>query len=204
MSSQYWPKISSCLEEIETERELIDHQEVQQEQVEMLKTKATKILESLKNFLHKNLNPSQSLLIEFALTSYINEQMQSFAHRQIKNNISWPPLQHTLGTHKAGEVFFKKCDSILEDRQTPLIVYEVYYFIIKRGFKGQYKDTQLQIDKYLDLLQERIGNAKIELKKSEELSPQKPQKFKPKHYYAAAAALSFLFLLILFAQSTLN
>ncbi|GAB5411021.1 MAG: hypothetical protein ChlgKO_01350 [Chlamydiales bacterium] len=204
MSSQYWPEISSCLEEVEKEKQLIDHKRVEQNQIDMLKTKTSKILEELKVTLDKSLELSHSSLIQFALISYIDEQMQNFAHKQIK--IHWAPLQQDLfGAHNAGEIFFKSCDDILEDRQTPSIVYEVYYFILKRGFKGRHKETKTQIAKYLELLQDRIATAKITRNDPPEITTQKKEhRLKPKHYYTIAAAASLLFILTLYLQSYLS
>lgn len=204
MSSQFWPEISFYLKEIEAERKDINIHQLSQEKFGEIQKAIMGFLEQLKVSLDRRLDPKASQLVYFALIASVDEDMQSFAH---SHSLEWLPLQKLLiGDSNAGITFYKKIDEIFSDNsRLPSIVYEVFYFALKRGFKGKYENSKTQIAKYLELLNDKIAKVAAQRHVEPETAPEKPpSRFKRKHYYASAMVASVLFIALLYINSYLG
>lgn len=96
-----------------------------------------------------------SYLILFPIVAQIDELIQTNFLTTMQTD--WPLLQKELfQIDNAGESFYNILDDILLKPQTPLFVYEVYYFCLKYGFRGRYKDHPVKIKEYLKKLQSRL------------------------------------------------
>ncbi len=190
MNFRYWQDISFYLSEIDEEKNVFWKSQISPESLDATRKKISHILEQLKGDLDQKINKEYVSLILFAIVAGVDEQMQSFDYNHLK--IRWVPLQKDFySAYTAGEVFFKTIDDILDNPSIPILVHEVFYYILKRGFQGKYRDSKTQLQKYLDLLKQKIPNPVSSAKPvlAEEIAPPK-QKFKPWHYYGLAFSLS--------------
>jgi type IV/VI secretion system ImpK/VasF family protein len=142
----------------------------------------------------------------FAIIAAVDEEMQAFDYNQLK--VRWNPLQKDFySAYTAGEVFFKTIDETLDDPKIPSMVYEVFYFMLKRGFKGKYRDSRTQLTKYLELLEKKIpiipSNVKAAAPETS-TAYQRAVKRKKWHYYALAVALVVVVYFPLYIFSNLD
>ena len=118
--------------------------------------------------------------------------MQSFDYNHLK--VRWAPLQKDFyAAYTSGEVFFKTIDELLDDPSIPSMVSEVFYFVLKRGFKGKYRDSKSQLSKYIELLRQKIKVVSLDVdvadKHSDETAPYlKKQRMSKWSYYGLAIA----------------
>lgn len=95
-------------------------------------------------------------LILFPIVAQIDELIQTRCLSEIQTQ--WPLLQKELfEVDNAGETFFEIMDDILLKPKAPLLVYEVFYFCLKYGFQGRYRDHPAKIKGYLNKLEERLS-----------------------------------------------
>ena len=204
MSYQYWQEISFYLDELDKEKAEFEKKPNTPEAMESTRKNMIAHMENLKASLEKQLDKHNVSLILFALVAAIDEKMQSYDYNAAK--IRWAPLQKDFyAAYTAGEVFYKSIDEILDDSKTPNIVYQVYYAMLKRGFQGKYQDSKTQINKYLDMLKDKIpvthSTPKAEAPQS---LPQKKRRLKKWHCYSLSASLFLLIFLGLFVVSNLR
>lgn len=189
MSYQYWPEISFYLKEIEREKLFLTIKP-NTEQVEATRKNIKDLLDVLKTNLEQTLQKQNTSLILFAIVALIDEEMQRCLFEN--GRLTWPPLQKDFyGAYNAGEIFYKTIDDIIDEPKTPTIVYEVYYFILKRGFKGKHRDSKTQIAKHLDLLRDKIPLVTTSIKDQSDVqrSGARKARVKKTHYYLIAASL---------------
>jgi type IV/VI secretion system ImpK/VasF family protein len=151
-------------------------------------------LNQLKNNLRQTLDDHSVTLIFFALVVMLDEEIQNILSSQKSGQ--WSPLQQDLfNTTNGGEIFFENLDELLENHQVHSFVHEVYYFVLKKGFRGKYAKSPNRITKYLEFLAERLPTVTLELnnKTAATAFPLIRTKFKTWHYYAAAAAILICF-----------
>jgi len=156
-------------------------------------------IEQLRLSLEQALDKNYASHILFALIAYFDEEVQR--HLLEKGQGNWVPLQKDFyGAYNAGSLYYETIDKVIEDSQAPEIVFRVFYFILKKGFMGKYRDSKTHINKYLEILKERITfEPPVHLQK--EMRPQSlhlKQKIKSWHYYAAAGAASVALLIMLY------
>jgi type IV/VI secretion system ImpK/VasF family protein len=196
MNFQHWQDISFYLNEIDTERNAFGKEEITPDSLENTRKKISYILEQLKGDLEQKMNKDYASLILFALIAGVDEQMQTFNYNHLK--VRWNPLQKDFySAYTAGEIFFKTIDDILDNPNVPSLVYEVFYYILKRGFQGKYKDSKTHLQKYLELLKDKIPIPvpSPQLPLPEAPVPPKRWLFKASHYYGfATIALAILYL----------
>jgi type IV/VI secretion system ImpK/VasF family protein len=205
MSYQLWQDISFYLSEIDQEKASFGRSVITPELIDATKAKITTSVEQLKTILELKLGKDHSSLVLFAIIAVIDEEMQGFNYNQVKAR--WAPLQKDFyAAYTSGEVFFKTIDETLDDPLIPSMVYEVFYFILKRGFKGKYRDSKTQLSKYLELLREKIQVSTSNLKSAaEEKVPYiPPKKMGRWQYYALAVAVIVVTYLGLFAFSNME
>lgn len=204
MNCQYWPEISFCLNEIEDEKFLLSKSIVNLDTMTNARENINRQLEQLKVSLEQSLDKNFASLALFAIVAYVDEEM----HQEILNTkqANWNPLQKDFyGSYNAGELFYETIDKIIDDPQVPAIVLMVFYFILKKGFQGKYRDSKAHINKYIEILKDKIPVALPE--QSEKTNPyanlNKNKKIKWWHYYVGALGFSTVLLAILYISSSL-
>lgn len=205
MNYQYWQEISFYLDALDKEKAAFEKNPDTLESMEATRKAMGHLLENLRTGLEKQLDKHHTSLILFAIVAAIDEKMQGYDFNTFKAR--WTPLQKDFySAYTAGEVFYKSIDEILDDPNTPNIVYQVYYAMLKRGFQGKYQDSKTQIAKYLDMLKDKIPVAALAAKAEVQNTalPQKKRRLKKWHYYALSTSL-FLFIFgALFVSSNLR
>lgn len=205
MNYQYWQEISFYLDELDKEKASFERNPDTLESMEVTRKAMGHLLENLRTSLEKQLDKHHTSLILFAIVAAIDEKMQSYDYNAFK--VRWTPLQKDFySAYTAGEVFYKSIDEILDDPNTPNIVYQVYYAMLKRGFKGKYQDSKTQISKYMDMLKDKIPVPALP-PKAEAQNPaflQKKRRLKKWHYYALSTSLFLLIFAALFVGSNLT
>jgi len=206
MSYQQWQDISFYLNEINQEKAAFAKGLITPELIETAKSKISLILDLLKNSLELKLGKEHSSLILFAIVAAVDEEMQGFNYNHLK--VRWTPLQKDFySAYTAGEVFFKTIDEILDNPSIPSMVYESFYFILKSGFKGKYRDSKTQLTKYLDLLRQQIqviSPAPKPAPAEETLPIHQTKKLGKWHYYGLAVSILAAAYLGLFAFSNMD
>lgn len=155
MNYLYWQEISHFLNDIDKEKILFEKSSMSTEAMENTRKKMTDLVDVLKSSLEQRMDKYHASLIIFPIVAAIDEKMQGYDYNS--NKSKWMPLQKDFyAAYNAGEIFFKSLDEILDDPNIPNIVYQVNYTILKRGFQGKYKDSKTQINKYIDMLKDKI------------------------------------------------
>ena len=155
MNYLYWQEISHFLNDIDKEKILFEKSSMNTEAMENTRKKMTDLVDVLKSSLEQRMDKYHASLIIFPIVAAIDEKMQGYDYNS--NKSKWMPLQKDFyAAYNAGEIFFKSLDEILDDPNIPNIVYQVNYTILKRGFQRKYKYSKTQINKYLDMLKDKI------------------------------------------------
>lgn len=203
MNYQHWQEISFYLDELDKEKAVYE-KNLTPESMDVVRKAMVALLANLKSSLEKQLDKHHASLILFAIVAAVDEKMQSYDFNVSK--VRWAPLQKDFyAAYTAGEVFFKSIDEILEDPNTPNIVYQVYYAMLKRGFQGKYQDSKTQIAKYLDMLKDKIPVSVIATKAETPIfMPQKKRRLKKWHCYSLSACLFMILFGVLFVVSNLK
>ncbi len=205
MSYQLWQDISFYLNEINQEKVAFGKGLITPELIEITKNKISLCLDQLKTSLELKLGKEHSSLILFAIVAAVDEEMQGFNYNHLK--VRWTPLQKDFySAYTAGEVFFKTIDEILDNPTMPSLVYETFYFVLKSGFKGKYRDSKTQLAKYSDLLKEKIQVAHCSLKENvvEDSNSYRKTKMGKWHYYGLAFSVLVATYLGLFVFSNME
>ena len=189
MSSQFWPQISFSIKMVD---QMID----KASKMNLTASKASELRDSILGQLHYlrdnlqgALEDNYISLILFALAASLDEEIQPI----ILNSeaLHWPPLTRDVsGDFNAGDDFYQRIDYIIENPKTPLIVYEIFYYALKRGFKGTHRNSKVQIVKYLDLLSSQIPENSTPPEPEPEIIRKQVGRIKRKSiYYVASCAL---------------
>lgn len=101
-------------------------------------------------------------LIIFPIVAHIDELIQTSFLREMQT--SWPLLQKELfKLDNAGEVFYEIIDDILLKPQTPVFIFEVYYFCLNYGFRGRYEGNPVKVKEYMKKLQSRLQQDMVDI-----------------------------------------
>jgi type IV/VI secretion system ImpK/VasF family protein len=112
-------------------------------------------LDFLRATLEENYSERDTYLVLFPIVAQIDELIQTNFLQAMKT--SWPLLQKELfQIDNAGDVFYEILDDILLKPQTPMFIYEVYYFCLRYGFRGRYESNPVKVIAYLKKLQARL------------------------------------------------
>lgn len=204
MSSQYWPEISICLDEVEKEKELLVKKTINLDLINGVRDRINAIIDQLRVRLEQTLEKQHASQVVFAIVAYLDEQIQSQLLE--KGHGNWIPLQKDFyGAYNAGSLFYDTIDKVLDDPHIPEIVYRIYYFILKLGFVGKYRDAKAHIAKYMEILKDKIS---VELVKQTQKNVKNPllqskRKIRPRHYYMTAGVLACFLLITLYISSSL-
>lgn len=192
MNYLYWQEISSFLNDLDREKQVFEKSAMTSESMENTRAKMMNLFEVLKSSLEQRMDKYHASLILFPMVAAIDEKMQSYDFNNTK--VKWAPLQKDFyAAYTAGEIFFKTLDEILDEPNTPNIIYQVFYAMLKRGFQGKYKDSKTQINKYLDMLKDKIPVETAQDKKISKPIPQqqvKKPKLKRWHWYSLSVGLA--------------
>ena len=124
-------------------------------------------LDFLKATLEEQYSERDTYLILFPIAAQIDELIQTNFLEAMQT--SWPLLQKELfQIDNAGEVFYEILDDILLKPQTPLFVYEVYYFCLDYGFRGRYESNPVRLTEYIKKLQTKLQQEKMTIASVEE------------------------------------
>jgi type VI protein secretion system component VasF len=155
MNYQYWQEISSSLSDLEKERAVFEKSDMNAETLENARSKMAHIIEGLKSSFEQRMEKYHASLIIFPIIATIDEKMHGYDLHNVK--IKWTPLQKDFyASYNAGEIFFKNLDEILDSTTIPNIIYQVNYTMLKMGFQGKYRESKIQINKYLEMLKDKI------------------------------------------------
>ncbi len=191
MKHPHWSEIYFYFNEFNQQKKQIENKKVSPEVLATIRNSLTTSMKHLRNNLKQSLDEQSVYLISFALTALMDEEVQRLLQRT-PGNAEWIPLQKEIfNLTNAGEVFFESLDEILEASHYPTIVYEVYYFTLKKGFRGKYQHSPNRIAKYIEFLGARVEEPTITKrdKSTQKIVPLPKIKFKVWHYYVAAASL---------------
>lgn len=204
MNCQYWPEISFYLIEVEKEKQDLLKKAISLDVITSARENINQHIEQLRLSLEQSLDTNFVSLILFATVAYIDEEIQRCLLE--KGQANWVPLQKDFyGAYNAGNLYFETIDKIIEDPQTPVIVFKVFYFFLKKGFLGKYRDSKTHIAKYLDILKEKIP-IETPLQAQDSPIPQPisiKKKIKSWNYYSGAAFVSLVFFLTLYFTSNM-
>ena len=96
----------------------------------------------------------------FALVLYTDESTITKFFKSCPSE--WHLLQKKLYNIEIGGIkFFKVLDVILTRNDLDTFVYEIYYLIIKMGFRGKFFGKDEELSQYLDRLKDKIEPQKI-------------------------------------------
>ncbi len=201
MRYQHWLELFSSLNEIDQATESLIQRRVNQEGVTLFRQTLIQQLEQLKEGLAQSLDDLSVHHILFALIAMLDEEIQLELTKHGQPN--WLPIQQNFfETSIAGDVFFKTLDDLLDDQKTPSIVYEVIYFVLKRGFRGRYLKSPSKILNYMNLLADKIPSTTTMTKASEEaVAPLTRVLIKPWHYYAMTSIFTICVYCWFYAKS---
>lgn len=204
MNYLFWPEISFCLEEVEKEK-LRLKQQLNNDKLAEIRDNINRHVEQLRISFEKSLDKQFASLALFPLIAYIDEDIQR--HLAGSKQATWHPLQKDFyGAYNAGEVFYETIDKNIDDPQLPSIVPQMFYFLLKKGFLGKYRDSKIHIARYLEILKEKIP---VHLPLQDKALPapdtsSQKRKFKKWHYYAASAIGSISLFTVLYITSSIG
>jgi len=96
----------------------------------------------------------------FALTAYCDEIAHSYLQQQ--HSPGWEPLQIELfNINDAGTLFYRYVELFRGRNDIPSLIFEIYYYCLKSGFKGSYITNPAARKAYLDELEAHISNEKM-------------------------------------------
>lgn len=204
MNCRFWPEISFCLDEIEKQKNLINKTSINLETLTSVREQINHLVEQLKISFEQELDTHFSSLLLFAIVAYIDEDVQRHILETGQGN--WAPLQKDYyGAYNAGELFYETVDKILDDPKIPSIVLEVYYFVLKKGFQGKYRDSKTHIQKYLDILKDAIPvTTPKTINNSGKGDANQKKKIKKWHYYVGAGAATVCLFITLYVTTNMS
>lgn len=133
----------------------------------------------------------------FALVLYFDEHIMTRLPGALAT--SWPLLQTRLtGRNTGGVDFFRLIDRLLES-EPPQVVFEVYYFCLANGFRGQFTTDLAALEGYRVRLQARIPAPEpARLAPAPSAATATPRPIRSRAlYYAAAVAIVVVFAWVL-------
>lgn len=192
MKHPHWSEIFFYFKEIEQQKAKLENKKLSAELLSTSHNSLAISMNQLKNNLKQTLDEQSVHHIVFALTALLDEEMKRLISAT-NQNVEWVPLQKEFfNLTNAGERFFDNLDEVLETPNFPSIVYEVFFLVLKKGFRGKYQHSQNRINKYIEFLTDKIQEppvAKKEKAKQKQPMPLPKIKMKIWQYYAGAFAL---------------
>jgi len=164
MEQQLWKNISKIFSIMETSidqllgNDNLDTDEIisnPENNVLLVREDIRKQLDNLRVLFSEYFTEQESYYVLFAIIIYIDENIQTKVLD--KEHLSWPLLQlEFFEIDDGGHLFYETLDHIIKKPQTPLFIFEIYYFCLKHGFTGRYADDAVKISEYKKLLENKI------------------------------------------------
>lgn len=190
MKTNEWTEIFCYWQEIEQQKSSYLHRKHSQENMELLRSSVISILGQMKESLQHSLNERSLDMILFAFIAFLDEEMQQLLLTSHSQAI-WTPIQQEFySTSNAGELFYKALDDALDDTTLPSVIFEVFYFVLKSGFRGKYAKAPTRIGRYLEFLSKRITVVVpegIEVGRGKVAEEPLQAFWKPSYYYLVTA-----------------
>jgi type IV/VI secretion system ImpK/VasF family protein len=160
-----------------------------QESMLRLRTELRKLLVSARSELGRHVTEREAYLTLFPLVVNLDEVVQLVVLDS--ERVGWPMLQKDLyDTDKGGQLFYQALDEILDSRQVSPFLYQVYYFCLRLGFRGQLVGQEDRVQEYLHRLLARFPAVP---ERTAALLPQETGQIgavrSPLWYYVPAAAV---------------
>lgn len=156
MKHPHWSEIYDYFKEVDQQKAKLESRKNLTDSLSTARNSLVISIKQVKNNLKQSLDELSVHHIIFALISLLDEEMKQLI-TSFNQQGEWVPLQKEFfDLTNAGEVFFDYLDEALENPQFSSIVFEVFYFVLKKGFRGKYQLSLIRISKYMDLLSEKI------------------------------------------------
>lgn len=143
--------------------------------------------------LAKTLTERDGYLVLFPVVVTLDELVQTLVPDGREG--SWPLLQRELfDTDKGGELFYATLDEILETTLGATVVYEIYAFCLRLGFRGRLLGDEAAADEVMERLGRKLAAEPLPrptLAEPEEV-PRLRRVSSGLWYYVAAAGLILL------------
>ncbi len=208
MKHPHWSEIFFYFKEVEQQKEKLQNKKLSSEVLATTRNSLSISMNQLKNNLKQTLDETSVQLIVFALVALLDEEMKRLISSSSSQEVEWVPLQKEFfNLTNAGEKFFDHLDEALENPHFSSIVFEVFYFVLKKGFRGKYQNSLNRINKYIEFLSDKIQQPAIA--KNDTATQQKiltfPKiKMKIWQYYVGAFALIAIAYAALVVQTNLS
>jgi type IV/VI secretion system ImpK/VasF family protein len=118
------------------------------------------VLKQLYDAVQTLLGDRNAYYVLFAMTAYCDEIAHSYLQQQ--HSHGWEPLQIELfNINDAGTLFYRYVELFRGRNDIPSLIFEIYYYCLKSGFKGSYITNPAARKAYLDELEAHISYEKM-------------------------------------------
>lgn len=164
-NSKPWFLISELMYELENSLQTADATQV--DSLIELRNKIRIHIDNVSQLLEAEFNTKTMRFCVFALIVLVDEKLTPF---YCKTAVKWVPLQKEIfNTQNGGVEFYEYLDEILVNNFYPKIIYEIYYYVLKNGYRGKLvNETIDKINVYTTRL-ENLLDEKKETKEAENL-----------------------------------
>ncbi len=164
-NSKPWFLISELMYELENSLQTVDATQV--DSLIELRNKIRIHIDNVSQLLEAEFNTKTMRFCVFALIVLVDEKLTPF---YCKTAVKWVPLQKEIfNTQNGGVEFYEYLDEILVNNFYPKIIYEIYYYVLKNGYRGKLvNETIDKINVYTTRL-ENLLDEKKETKEEENL-----------------------------------
>lgn len=155
------------------------------------------ILKDMHEFLIERTSDRNAYFVVFAMVALVDENMLQHAQRHAL--ASWSPLQVELfEITDAGTLFYQYIDYFRGRNDIPVVVFEIFYFCLKDGFKGSRISEPEIRDAYQDELKVHIPSEPIQLLSKRQLVNETSKRRVPiSVYYFATFLIAIMFRFLL-------
>jgi type IV/VI secretion system ImpK/VasF family protein len=160
-----------------------------------LRAEIRKRLLWLKGKLSETLTEREAYYALFPVVIYTDELVQSAIEGAAN---MWRPFQMELfHIDNGGESFYLALDELLKKEETLPLIFEVFYFCLSDGFRGQYLNDPTKIEEYKTRLGARIHVDKLPAEGPPVDSGEVELiEFPARYYLGAAGAVAMLFFVL--------
>lgn len=155
------------------------------------------ILKDMHEFLIERTSDRNAYFVVFAMVALVDENM--LQHAQRHGLEAWSPLQVELfEITDAGTLFYQYIDYFRGRNDIPVVVFEIFYFCLKDGFKGSRISEPEIRDAYQDELKVHIPSEPIQLLSKRQLVNETSKRRVPiSVYYFATFLIAIMFRFLL-------
>ena len=151
-------------------------------------------LKALKQVLLSTLSERETYYVLFPLIAMSDEKIRSLPYIE---EHKWSPLQKELfKVDNAGELFYQMIDELMRKGNTLNLIFEVFYFCLKNGFKGKFLLEKHRVKEYIEKLETMIPITETPLSGpgQREMQKIKPYTFPWLYYVLPGLALATFYL----------